>query len=198
MTELLEYASSIERRFKPAMVGDHRIDPRRRTCRRAKMTGPLGSELAERILASVPSFLDALRVTSFSIGEVELEVVAYEDGAHHGTHLDTAYGNGNSREGDRRLTAVYYFFRQPKKFDGGNLRLHAFGRGAGPRASADIEPICNQLVVFPSWAPHEVLPVSVASGQFEDSRFAINCWVSERTVSARTDEARAAPTQSGR
>jgi Rps23 Pro-64 3,4-dihydroxylase Tpa1-like proline 4-hydroxylase len=30
---------------------------------------------------------------------------------------------------------------------------------------------------FPSWAPHEVMPISCPSKRFTDSRFAINYWV---------------------
>jgi Rps23 Pro-64 3,4-dihydroxylase Tpa1-like proline 4-hydroxylase len=43
-------------------------------------------------------------------------------------------------------------------------------------AFADIEPGQNRLVAFPSWAPHEVMPISCPSRRFIDSRFAVNCW----------------------
>jgi Rps23 Pro-64 3,4-dihydroxylase Tpa1-like proline 4-hydroxylase len=71
------------------------------------------------------------------------------------------------------LSGVYYFHRLPKPFSGGALRLHAIGDES---RFADIEPACDTLVVFPAWAPHEVLPVRCPSGAFMDSRFSINCW----------------------
>jgi Rps23 Pro-64 3,4-dihydroxylase Tpa1-like proline 4-hydroxylase len=33
------------------------------------------------------------------------------------------------------------------------------------------------LVIFPSRAPHELLPVRVPSKKFEDNRFTINGWI---------------------
>lgn len=42
-----------------------------------------------------------------------------------------------------------------------------------------LTPEHNTLSVFPSWANHEVLPVIVPSGAFEDSRFTINGWLLE-------------------
>jgi SM-20-related protein len=59
------------------------------------------------------------------------------------------------------------------------LRLYAIGDPAG-QTFIDIEPVHNSLLVFPSWAPHEVMPVSCPSQRFMDSRFAINCWVNNK------------------
>jgi Rps23 Pro-64 3,4-dihydroxylase Tpa1-like proline 4-hydroxylase len=75
--------------------------------------------------------------------------------------------------GVRTVSGVYYFYRQPKAFDGGELRLYAFGE----EAFVDIEPSENAFVAFPSFAAHEVLPVTCPSGAFEDSRFSVNCWL---------------------
>jgi Rps23 Pro-64 3,4-dihydroxylase Tpa1-like proline 4-hydroxylase len=75
------------------------------------------------------------------------------------------------------LSGVYYFHRRPRAFTGGELRLYAIG---DPDRFVDIEPTHNTLLVFPSWAPHEVRPVSCPTGQFMDSRFAINCWLHAR------------------
>jgi Rps23 Pro-64 3,4-dihydroxylase Tpa1-like proline 4-hydroxylase len=68
----------------------------------------------------------------------------------------------------RRLTAVYYVYRRPRAFSGGAVRFHGF-RGD----TADIMPEHDMLVAFPSFLPHEVLPVSVPSGDFDDYRFAV-------------------------
>ena len=71
------------------------------------------------------------------------------------------------------MSAVYYLSRAPQQFSGGQFRLHALVGDA----HKDIEAANNTLVVFPSFAPHEVLPISVPSGLPEDGRFSINCWV---------------------
>ena len=81
---------------------------------------------------------------------------------------------------DRVISAVYYFYREPKGFSGGALRLYRFGADAqDPAADAGsiaFEPRQNSLVCFPSWAKHKVEAVSCPSGKFEDYRFGLNCW----------------------
>jgi Rps23 Pro-64 3,4-dihydroxylase Tpa1-like proline 4-hydroxylase len=41
-----------------------------------------------------------------------------------------------------------------------------------------LEPRNNRLIAFPSFVPHEVRRVACPSGEFADSRFAINVWLS--------------------
>ena len=68
---------------------------------------------------------------------------------------------------------VYYFHRQPRCFTGGRLRLFDLG---GER-SIDIEPVHDSLLVFPSYARHEVETISCPDGAFADGRFAVNMWL---------------------
>ena len=74
------------------------------------------------------------------------------------------------------MTMVYYFYRKPKAFTGGQLRLYGLGAHA-TNCISEIEPRFDRAVFFPSWFPHEVLPVHCNSGAFSDGRFAISCWV---------------------
>ncbi|HUS56353.1 MAG TPA: 2OG-Fe(II) oxygenase, partial [Thermohalobaculum sp.] len=71
----------------------------------------------------------------------------------------------------------YYFCATPARFSGGQLRLHSLAASREAGTYVDIEPENDTAVFFPSWFPHEVLPVVCESGQFMDSRFAINCWL---------------------
>lgn len=64
----------------------------------------------------------------------------YEDGKYYREHEDTA-----------RLTQLYYTFKQPKKFTGGQITFTDFNY------IQEIED--NTLIVFPSWFKHEVKPV---------------------------------------
>ena len=79
-------------------------------------------------------------------------------------------------ESIRVLSGVYYYNAEPKAFSGGALRLYAIG-DADKAPYVDIEPAGNSLLVFPSWAPHEVMPVSCPSKRFADSRFTVTCMV---------------------
>ena len=115
---------------------------------------------------------------------LEFEVNAYGEGAHFAPHVDIPLGPrrrtlGKEKGEDRLITGVYYFFREPKRFSGGALRLYAFGTDpavCGPDESRAFEPVQNRLVIFPSWAQHSVDRVGCPSTDFADYRFALNCW----------------------
>lgn len=130
----------------------------------------------ERAQAVSAAGFGELGVKPFAASKIEFEMTAYGDGAFFLPHLDTLTGPGRA-ESDRMVSGVYYFFKSPKAFAGGALRLHRFGtRGLEKSDFIDISPRQNSLVLFPSWLRHEVRPVACPSRRFEDSRFAINCW----------------------
>lgn len=84
---------------------------------------------------------------------------------------------------ERVITFVYYFFHQPKRFEGGELLLFdsindVLGDRSGPVA-LEFRPPVNSLILFPSEAYHEVVQVHSPSQAFLDSRFTVNGWLSE-------------------
>jgi SM-20-related protein len=130
-----------------------------------------------QLSAMLPRILAALGLSSFVPSVFELELVAHNDGAFFARHIDTFTGAGELPEHQRMVSAVYYFHASPKAFTGGELRLFPLlGQGDNARWR-DIEPVNNTLVCFPSFAPHQVLPIVCPSGAFADSRFAINTWI---------------------
>jgi len=172
---LLDWSLDNEQRFKPADLAGGAVDPTIRRSLSLRDLGPMKSVFEQRITEETPALIAALRVTPFEASQIELELVAHNDGAHFLLHSDL-YTVTRSKRGDRMLSAVYYFHREPKGFSGGCLRLHRFGAQRGDEGK-DIPPEQNSLVVFPSWGPHEVLPVRCPTRAFADSRFAVNCWV---------------------
>jgi hypothetical protein len=161
------------------------VDPSYRLSSYLVDFGPDSDRLKEKLLALVPDLIRELRVTPFETSRIELELVAHGDGAFYKRHIDTFTSTDQSKTTQRMLSGVYYFHVEPRAFSGGALRLHPFG-GADPDARfIDIEPQRNRLVVFPSWAPHEVLQVSCPSRRFLDSRFAVNCWIRRRKPEQR-------------
>jgi SM-20-related protein len=101
---------------------------------------------------------------------IELLGQAYNDGSFFRKHSDAGAGGPNWQ---RRLSGVYYLHARPRKFEGGSLALY------DRRGNAHlIDPEHNSVVFFPRDVLHEVLPVRCASKAFEDSRFAINVWIS--------------------
>ncbi|MEO8373908.1 MAG: 2OG-Fe(II) oxygenase [Sphingomonas bacterium] len=173
--DLLGWALGNEARFRPAALDKGLVDPAIRRSLSLRDLGPFSGLFEGKVRAMVPELIEQLRVTPFVVHEVELELVAHNDGAYFALHGDLYTGEGSAR-GDRMLSAVYYFHRAPKGFSGGCLRLHRIGAVPGD-VGEDIAPDQNSLAVFPSWAPHEVLTVHCPSGAFGDSRFAVNCWV---------------------
>lgn len=172
---LFDWALENEARFVPASLAGGIVDHSVRRASSLRDLGPLDAVLRERVTAAVPGWIATLRATPFAIHDIEFELAAHNDGAHFCLHSDT-YTSDMTTRGDRMLSAVYYFHRTPQAFAGGELRLHRLGAGPGD-AGQDIAPADNRMAVFPSWGPHEVLPVACPSGAFADSRFAVNCWV---------------------
>ncbi|MEZ0242865.1 MAG: 2OG-Fe(II) oxygenase [Sphingomonas sp.] len=153
---------------------------------RQKVEQPWRTPLRERFMALLPEWCAAFGMAPFDVSAIEFDLIAYNDGAYYRRHSDLGPANRHGGDaslpglpGDRIITAVYYFHNEPKGFEGGALRLYPISRPAAgePERFVDIAPDQNSLAVFPSWAPHEVLPVRCPSGAFADSRFAVNCWI---------------------
>lgn len=187
--DLLEWANQNEARFRASTVsqGLERVDASIRVSRSIGAFGEVKEELRNRLLSMAPELIASLRVNPLRIEGAELEFVAHNDGAFYSRHIDTAIGARGLDENFRFISAVYYVHRQPKAFSGGALRLHRFG-AQDAESFADIAPEHNLLVVFPSWALHEVTPVSCPSRAFADSRFAVNIWIYSRPRGAGAPE----------
>ena len=133
--------------------------------------------MLERIKSVLPQVLDQLGMEQFNIAEVEMQVTASNDGDFFHFHSD----NGSERVASRHLTFVYFFHREPRQFEGGELRIHDARLEDGVYVSEGsyqtIVPQQNQIVFFPCELLHEITPVNCASQQFADSRFTLNGWL---------------------
>lgn len=134
---------------------------------------PFRDELAALIDVRLEGTRAQLGVQPFEPMGKHFSMVAYGDGAFYGKHIDMSVGAAIDRP-PRQITFVYYFFREPKRFSGGALRLFDM-RLSGQ--SMDVEPEHDMLLAFPSWMPHEVLPIACPGCGFGDGRFAVNIWV---------------------
>lgn len=173
---LLAYALAKEHDFQPTGVGnrrDPRIDPEMRISSVLRDFGELHDELKARFRAAAPKAMADLGLLPFELAKCEIELVAHGDGAFYKRHIDTITVLPDAKT-ERAMTGVLYFHAMPKGFEGGRLRLYALEHSG--QHYVDIEPECDRLLLFPAWAPHEVLPIACPSGEFAKSRFAINCW----------------------
>jgi SM-20-related protein len=171
---LLDYAISRQADFAPMLLGSKSVNTSIRVSVGLRDLRSYRQTIETKIRRLVPALIAQLQVTPFEPGAFELELVAHGEGAFYKRHIDTQTARYNDVQKIRVLSCVYYFHAEPKPFSGGALRLYAV---VGDSGYVDAAPERNTLLVFPSWAPHEVMPIVCPSRRFADSRFAINCWV---------------------
>ena len=178
--DLLDAVSSRGSAMKPSNVlapTGEQYNPEHRDSLSSRDLAEFGEALKVRIAKMIPALRRDLGMSDFLLDHVELELAAHGHGGHFHDHVDTVHEKGAGRI----MTAVYYFFAEPRRFSGGELRLYGWWRGdaegAHPPPHLYITPQHDSLLIFPSWAYHEVMPVNCPSGDFADSRFSINCWV---------------------
>jgi SM-20-related protein len=181
--DLLAYAIANESMFVSTSVGKSgKVDLGVRRSRRLAELGTFNGNIEFAVQRLVPRLIENLGVTSFRPTGFEIELVAHGDGAFYKKHIDLFTGSnerGGTGGADRMISLVYYIHNEPKAFEGGDLRLFTAADPAlsDERGIIDITPTHGTAVAFSSWLPHEVRPVRCPSARFEDSRFAINCWI---------------------
>jgi SM-20-related protein len=184
---LLKYCNSEAENFVPTGVrrnNDYLLDVMtRRSLYHKGGLGPHKAVFEQAIVQKKSEIVAGLGIEHFESYRLEVELAAHGDGSFFKPHIDTFAGaNSQSRSRDRIVTLVYYFHAQPRRFDGGELVIYPLGEGE----PAMIEPRDNRLVAFPSFAPHEVRVVSCPDGDFQGSRFAVNCWITRPKVAQGT------------
>lgn len=137
----------------------------------------LAQRVMERIEQVLPAVLKQLQLPAFQASEIETQLTSHNDGNFYKLHND----NGSPDTATRELTYVYYFYKEPKPFSGGELRVYDSKIENNFYVQAEsfqtIDPRNNSIIFFLSRYMHEVLPVMCPSKQFADSRFTINGWI---------------------
>ena len=148
--------------------------------RRSRVLMDLGQHqdvMLERIKAVLPQVLEKLGMEEFSIAGVEAQITASNDGDFFHFHSD----NGSDRVASRHLTFVYFFHREPRQFEGGELRIHDARLEDGDLRQRGQLPDDRSAT-----EPDRLLPVRIdardhpgecPSQLFADSRFTLNGWL---------------------
>ena len=174
------YAQTLEREadFIPSFTNDDNPDIRRSLVLDAPPA--LVAPVVSRVHAVMPQVLAQIRLPMITVGLVEAQVTANNDGAYFGIHTDADY----ARQNLRHLTYVYYYNGEPLGFEGGMLRVYDDVLRNNKLARSDsyqhVAPRHNTIVFFWARAMHEVEPVRVRSRLFRDSRFTVNGWVNRK------------------
>ena len=177
VADLLNYVCTRQTEFRPSLVrsrlGTRRADYDLRSSVSLADFGPFKAPFEAHLRGISGDALRRLDLSEPRVKPESFEILAYQDGGRFGAHIDT---HGETAQ-VRILSCVYYFAVTPRRFSGGQLRLYGFPTlsAAGSPPTVEIVPETDKLVIFPSWLRHEVLPVHVPSGAWEDSRFTLNC-----------------------
>jgi Rps23 Pro-64 3,4-dihydroxylase Tpa1-like proline 4-hydroxylase len=150
------------------------------THRRSRVLMDLGRHeqvILDRIHHVLPPVLSRLGIEEFPVTHTEAQITASNDGDFFAAHSD----DGDAKIASRHLTFVYFFHREPRQFEGGDLLLHDTRRGNDRLIKTgsyqSISPQQNQIVFFPCSRLHEITPVNCPSRAFADSRFTLNGWL---------------------
>jgi SM-20-related protein len=179
--ELIRYALEHESDFEKSEVvspaGTSAIDDSYRRSRVLMEIGRHEKVIVRHMKAILPRVLKRLHHRIFHISRVDVQVTASNHGDFFRIHSDTGEGELATRE----ITFVYFFHSRPNAFKGGELRIYDSRVESGQHASIGtfktVAPRHNQVVFFPSFLMHEVMPVHSPSRTFADSRFTVNGWI---------------------
>ena len=148
--------------------------------RRSRVLMELGEQeemILARIKSVLPQVVEKLGMEEFKIDGLEAQITASNDGDFFHLHDD----NGSEGVSARHLTFVYFFHREPRQFEGGELLIHDAHLKEGVYVSdgtfETIVPQQNRIVFFPCELQHEITPVQCPSQHFADSRFTLNGWL---------------------
>ena len=176
--DLLARVVAEQERFVPARVGDGKVDPDQR---HALVADPgtrreVRAWFVPRLRGVMEAVLARLPVHDLGAYRVELDVTAHPNGHFYKAHRDRE----KERTPHRRISYAWYFYREPRRFSGGDLLLHDTDREAGcynAGAFTRIAPLHNSIVFFPSDCYHQITPVRGVGDDFGDGRFTVNGWV---------------------
>jgi Rps23 Pro-64 3,4-dihydroxylase Tpa1-like proline 4-hydroxylase len=172
--ELYQYVLNKQADFKPSSVLSN--DPEYRKSVVLYRFPEYEKMFHSMLVAALPQLSDTLAVPRFELSTFECQLTATFDKGYFKPHSDNSAAVSH-----RRITYVYYFHRQPKPFNGGEIRFFDHNPLAPEqppvRHLLDLAPLQNSIVFFNSGTFHEVRDTICATPEFENSRFTINGWL---------------------
>ena len=183
---LMALACAERGRLSPATVGeDPRVDPEIRITLEtdARVRRAVGPWFLPKVRRAVPEARARLRMEGGGRYVVQMwNMRVYAAGGFYAAHNDDTK--------NRKLSFVYFFHHEPRRFSGGDLLLYdadaetarcPFG------AFSRIVPLRNSIVFFPSRSWHQVTPVTCDPDDFGSGRFALNGHLRSRLPTAKPE-----------
>lgn len=177
LDDLIELVESNKENFTDTTTATAQVDYRKSKVLAATFYSQLFETWRNRLYGLFPRITTELLHPYFIPVDFEMQLTSTNDGEYYKTHND----NGHEICKNREITYVYYFNREPKKFENGFLQLYPTDTlnvklDLPDEGSKFIEPKNNSIIFFDSRLMHQVLPTHVKSKEFMDSRFTINGW----------------------
>ena len=172
--KLLQYALDNESVFSPSDVTTGHEGYRRSMVLQTIQDSPWRTLFEDRLDVHLGHIGQTLGIDTFAVGKREIQLTASGNGDFFKLHRDAGEDDGTAA---RTLTYVYYFFREPQGFSGGNLLLTDDSGANGQGKVLAMRPQNNRLVAFRADQLHEVEPVFMADDIFSERRFTVNGWL---------------------
>jgi Rps23 Pro-64 3,4-dihydroxylase Tpa1-like proline 4-hydroxylase len=126
-----------------------------------------------------------LEQTPYSSFEKEFQLTQSAEGDYFKAHKDAGEGRpGKDSTITRKTTFIYYFFKKPQLFEGGDLLLfdHDQNHSETSRNYTRLQPINNSLMLFPSDRIHMVTPVRMKDIIPMHGRVTLNGWFHKKVI----------------
>jgi len=127
----------------------------------------VSDKLKELISSKYFEVCRMLNIDQLNDYKIDIQLTAHNHGDYFKAHADRSTDDETN---NRVLTFVYYFYKIPKPFVGGELVIHGTERYS-------IDPYNNMIIFFKPEILHEVLPICTDENSFENSRFTLNGWL---------------------
>ena len=139
-----------------------------------------------KVRSCVPEVLARLRMEKIGRYGISMDMRVYSTGGFYRAHTDIDYHPDHPR----KLSFVYFFHREPRRFSGGDLLLYDTDPDTAPcppGVFSRIVPLRNSIVFFPIGSWHAVTPVQCETDDLGDERWSVNGHLWQRGGVSATD-----------
>ncbi len=131
----------------------------------------------EKITSKLPDVWPYVQLSPFKPSRIEMQLTRHGNNEFFKIHQDS--DSDDKRLRNRTLTYVYYFHKEPKCFEGGEILFFDTNTKENDLNNryTKLTPKNNSIIFFPSNFFHQVTTVHMKKDEFKDGRFAIHGWL---------------------
>jgi SM-20-related protein len=171
---LLDYVLQQEEQFAGSSVLSNDPEYRKST---VLYNFPKYQQMFRTALRAVnPEICETIGVPTFTIDHIEWQLTGTVDKGYFKPRNDNSAGVGY-----RKVTFVYYFHREPRPYNGGEIRFFGYNPLApdigDARHMLELLPVQNSIIFFDASCYHEVRNVRCQTPGFANARFIVNGWI---------------------